>query len=189
MVLATAPWGTAQAGPAAPLGQIAKSAHTVREDRAADGAFTAAEAGEGRYEVTFSGRQLRSREQVERYLLYRAALLAKQRGYSWFLFLHLPGEGGPEDHPVRWDSAINADYGHWQPHWSYHQRGVGWQPWRPEWGTPFWTNEANPKDVDQYEAHAMIELRSGEIPSGALTAFNAEKVLGDLEPITRSIGP
>jgi hypothetical protein len=173
LVLVTAGWGTAQAA-------LGKTAQTQVMQAPREGAFKTTEAGERRYELTFSGQQLRSRKQVERYLLYRAALLATQRGHSSFVFLHLPGEGGPEDHPVRSDSTIAAPFGHWQPHWTYHQRSMGWQPWHPEWGTPFWSNTTSSKDVDQYEAHAMIEVGDGEELSGGSTAFDAAKVLSAL---------
>lgn len=180
LVLVTAGWGAAQAAPEGSVRRGGKTAQTLVMKAPGEGAFKASEAGDRRHELTFSGKQLGSREQVERYLLYRAALLTTQRGYSWFVFLHLPGEDGPEDHPIRSDSTIPAPYGHWQPHWTYHQRDIGWQPWHPEWGTPFWSNAASSKDVDQYEAHAMIEVGSGEKPAGEPTAFDAAKLLSAL---------
>jgi hypothetical protein len=181
LVLVTAGWGAAQAAPDGSVRRGGKIAQTSDMKAPGEGAFKATEAGQRRYELTFSGQQLRSRKQVERYLLYRAASLARQGGYSWFVFLHLPGEGGPEDHPVRSDATIAAPYGHWQPHWTYRQRGMGWQPWHPEWSTPFWSEVVSSKDVDQYEAHVMIEVGRGEKPSGEPTAFDAAKVLSDLE--------
>ena len=133
-------------------------------------------------EVTFSGHRFGGRDEVEGHLLYRAALLTKQNGFSWFVLRHLPGEGGPEDHPPRPAPSFGAVYSHWQPHWTYYVKGVGWQPRRPEWGVRFWADEINLKEVERYEAHAMIKMEHESIPSDAGLNFDANRVIKDLGP-------
>lgn len=137
--------------------------------------------GEDRFELTFSGREFKSRDEIEGSLLYRAALLASERGHSWFRFLHLPGEGGPEVHPARPNPSFGAIYGHWQPHWSYYRPGDGWQMWKPESGARFWTDNVDVSQIERVEVHAMIEMGRGPQPSGAEAVFDALSVAKDLK--------
>lgn len=147
--------------------------------------IAAVETAENQHEITFSGRRFTSRDQVEGYLLYRAALFAKQSGHRWFILLHMPGEGGPEAHPPRRSPTFGQAYGHWQPHWSYYRPVFGWQPWRPEWGVRFWADDMDLRDVERFEVHAMIELGRGAVPRDPQMAFDAEAVLKDLQPLAR----
>ena len=150
--------------------------------------FAAKRLEPNRYELTFAGRRLISRANVESYLLYRAAILARKSRSTWFEFLHLPGEGGPSDHPARADSPLlAAKYRHWQPHWTYYLRNIGWQPWRPEWGTAFWSATVKPQEVDGYEAHAMIELGKGSRSAAHESSFVVADVTRDLAPIAFAI--
>lgn len=166
-------------------------AASLNEPPAAESAagFSASEAGERRYELTYSGRRFDSRDGVDGYLLYRSALLTRQQGYSWFLLLHLPGERGPNAHPARPNPSFGADYGHWQPHWSYYRSSLGWQPWHPEWGAPFWADEPGLTDVERVEAHAMIEMGRRNPPPDAQTVFDAERVTRDLRPFVEGREP
>ena len=100
--------------------------HIGTVESSADGSFASSDVTPGRLEVTFSGQRFESRDRVERYLLYRAALLAKQNGASWFGLLYLPGEAGPDSHPARSSGPGQHHYGHWQPHWIYDVSGLGW---------------------------------------------------------------
>jgi hypothetical protein len=133
------------------------------------------------YEVTYSGPWLGSRDAIEGRLLYRAALLTSQHGKTWFRFLHMPGEDGPLSHPSRQSPSFGAAYGHWQPHWSF-ETALGWQPWHPEWGVPFWAETPDGKGVKQVQVHAMIRLRNGPPTEPEQTDFNAAGVLRDLRP-------
>jgi hypothetical protein len=157
----------------------------------ADGKFASAEIGPGRFELTYSGIRFYSRDTVEHYLLYRAALLARRNGATSFLLLYLPGEAGRSVHPAL-PSRLSGpdssrlsgpDYGHWQPHWNYYVTGMGWQPWHPEWGAVFWADEIDSARVQRYEAHAIIELiRDGRDPEDQ-PVFNAIEVIKRLESI------
>ena len=157
--------------------------HPVQlESREASEGFAVIDTEDELKEVTFSGRQFGGRDEVEGYLLYRAALLTTQNGFGWFVLRHLPGEGGPDVHPLRLTPSFGAAYGHWQPHWNYYLKGVGWQPWHPEWGVRFWADEVNPKEVERYEAHAMIKMEHEFMPSDAGMSFDANRVVRDLGP-------
>lgn len=134
---------------------------------------------ENTYEVTYSGPWLGSRDAVEARLLYRAALLAKEHGSTWFRFLHMPGENGPLSHPSRSSPSFGTAYGHWQPHWSYRTE-AGWQPWHPEWGDRFWADRIAKANVEGVEVHAMVELRRGALAAEEQTDFEVAAVLRDL---------
>jgi hypothetical protein len=170
----------AEAGTAATVQQ-----HIGTVESSADGSFASSEVAPGRFEVTFSGTRFESRDRVERYLLYRAALLAKQNGASWFGLLYLPGEAGPDSHPARSSPTGQHHYGHWQPHWNYYVSGLGWNPWHPEWGAAFWADSIDLSRVERYDAHAMIELGINSRPSGDQPIFDVGEVMRDLEPAFR----
>ena len=151
---------------------------------ATNGSFASSQVTPGRFEGTFSGKRFESQDHVERYLLYRAASLAKQNGASWFGLLYLPGEAGPEAHSPRPGSS-RPGYGHWQPHWNYYVSGMGWQPWHPEWGVAFWADSIDLALVERYEAHAMIELGVGSRPLTDQPIFDVDEVIGKLKPLFR----
>jgi hypothetical protein len=176
----------AYAPPKAETGTAATAQqHIGTVESSADGSFASSEVAPGRLEVTFSGKQFESRDRVERYLLYRAALLAKQNGASWFGLLYLPGEAGPDSHPARSSGPGQQHYGHWQPHWNYYVSGLGWQPWHPEWGVAFWADDIDLSLVERYDAHAMIELGINRRPSEDQPIFDVDEVIRDLEPAFR----
>lgn len=164
----------------------ATKAHTIRTVKLpADGKFASAEVEAGRFELTYSGKRFDSRDLVEQYLLYRAAVLAKKNGATSFLLLYLPGEGEPSVHPALPKRSSGPDYGHWQPHWNYYVSGLGWQPWRPEWGTAFWADSIDLVLVERYDAHAMIELGVGSLPQNDQPIFDVDEVIRSLEPAFR----
>ena len=141
--------------------------------------YTSALVSENKYEIKYSGPWLGSRDALEGGLLHRAALLAKEHGSTSFRFLHLPGEDGPLSHPRRLTPSFGSAYGHWQPHWGYRS-AVGWQPWHPERGDPFWADRFTKYNVE-VEVHAMIELRHGAIGADEQMDFDVSEVLRDLK--------
>lgn len=158
--------------------------HIGTVESSEDGSFVSSMVTPGRFEVTFSGKRFESRDRVERYLLYRAALLARQNGAGWFGLLYLPGEAGATAHPPR-TSSDRPGFGHWQPHWNYYITGMGWQPWHPEWGVTFWAEDIDLARVEQYNAHAMIELGIGRRPQNNQPIFAVDEVIRDLQPAFR----
>lgn len=152
------------------------------QPRNASGDFAALDSEEGLREVTITGTQFESQEEQEGRLLYKAASLTKQNGFDWFALRHLPGEGGPDVHPPRRAPSFGANYGHWQPHWTYYVTGLGWQPWRPEWGVRFWAADIDLKAVERFEVHAMIKMGHRSSPSTAGLNFDASRILQDLGP-------
>ena len=60
--------------------------------------------------------------------------------------------------------------------------GLGWQPWRPEWGVRFWAADIDLKVVERFEVHAMIKMGHASNPSNAGLNFDASRVLRELGP-------
>ena len=147
-----------------------------------DGSFASSQVAPGRLEVTFSGQRFESQNPVELYLLYRAALLAKKNGASWFGLLYLPGEAGSDSHPAHSNGPGELHYGHWQPHWNYYVSGLGWQPWHPEWGVAFWAKGIDLSLVTRYDTHAIIELGINRRPAKDQPIFEVDEVIKSLRP-------
>lgn len=132
-----------------------------------------------RFELVYSGTKFTSRDDIERQLLLSSARLAIAHRKDWFVLLALPGER-PDVHPPRPNAGFGAKYGHWQPHWNYYLSEYGWQWWHPEWGGEFWTKDVDPKSVQRFEVHAMIDLGKSAGPLSDAAEFSAESVVRDL---------
>lgn len=133
----------------------------------------------GRLEIIYSGAKFTSRDQVERALLLSSAEPALAHGQQWFVLLALPGEM-TYIHPPRRTPDFGAQFGHWQPHWNYYVSKYGWQWWHPEWGGEFWTKDVDPKLVERFEVHAMIELGEASGDGNGSRAFSAKAVVKEL---------
>ncbi len=142
-----------------------------------------------RYQISFSGNSLTSRETVERYLLYRAAQLTLERGYDNFILADrdtnlrsrtysTPGFGGGIG--PGWGAGFG--WGGWGPAWRYRSRAFGWRSWDPFWGDPFFDRSVDIRTVDKYEAVAEIVLGRGPKPADNVRAFDARDVLRSLGP-------
>jgi len=138
-----------------------------------------------RYRVAFNGNSLTSRETVERYLLYRAAELTTQQGYDWF-----ETADRRTDRTAR--TVVDADpfarpgfgygypYGYWRPSWRYAGAGYGWRSWDPFWGDPFFTDRAQVRTIERFEAGAEIVLHKGRKPEGDPRAYDAREIMTNL---------
>lgn len=150
------------------------------QNRAAAGGYTDEQLEQNRFRVTFSGNSTTSRDTVERYLLYRAAELTRQRGYDWFVMADRNTEKRSNTYVDRPFGA--GPYGYWGPAWRYYGRGFGWRSWDPFWGDPFWDRGIDVRTLDRYEAIAEIVTGRGPKPADNLRAFSAADVLANLGP-------
>ena len=148
------------------------------------GGYSEQALSEGRYNVTFSGNSLTSRDRVECYLLYRAAELTLRDGYDWFIIVDRLTERDVRtyvDPDPFYDPWYGPGYSYWRPHWRY-RHGGGWRVWHPEWGSPFWSDSIDLRTIESFEAHAEIVMRRGPVPAGEERAFDARRVIADLGP-------
>jgi hypothetical protein len=137
-----------------------------------------------RFQITFSGNTVTSRDTVEKYLLYRAAELTVQHGDDYFILADrntdkqtrtyaTPGPYGGPWGPGPW--------GGWGASWRFHRGGFGWRSWDPFWGDP-WGNDFDIQTVDRYEASAEIITGKGPPPPRNIHAFDAHQVMEHLGP-------
>ena len=139
------------------------------------GGFTDQRLDDNHFRVTFRGNDMTSREQVETYLLYRAAEVTVNNGFDWFEMVerHTHNRGGYWVEP--WGT-----YGYWGPYWRFHG-AFGWDDWDPYWGGPFWGGY-DVQRVDRFEAAAEIAVHHGPKPADDKRAFDARQVLANLGP-------
>ena len=135
------------------------------------------------YRVSFYGNSLTSRQQVENYLLYRAAELTAQRGFNCFIIVN---------HGTDKNTTVQVNpygpygggyygggyYGGWSPYWRLHGP-AGWYSYDPFYGGPFF-GQYDINTIDQYQAMADIAV-SNTCPAGPAT-FNAQQVIANLHP-------
>lgn len=135
-----------------------------------------------RFQVSFAGNSLTSRETVERYLLYRAAELTLQRGFDHFILVSKDTETRTTTYRDRGFSGAGP-YGYWSPYWRFHRPHYGWRSWNPFFDDPFWNDRGwDYRTVNQYEAMAEIVTGRGPKPTTNVRAFDAREVVERLGP-------
>jgi hypothetical protein len=132
--------------------------------------YTEERLDQNKYRVTFRGNALTPRETVEDYLLYRAAELTLQNGFSHFLVIGR-------------DTEKKTSYRYWID--SYGGRGwfnhgfPGWyrDPWDRRYGGSY-----DVQPVTTYTATAEIIMAKGPTQDGEARAFDAQQVLVAVGP-------
>lgn len=138
-----------------------------------------------RWQVTFSGNSLTSRDTVEGYLLFRAAELTLQQGFDWFEMVdrhtqrHATTQVWPDTMYSPW---YGPGYGYWRPYWRYYGAGYGWRGWDPYWGDPFWAGSVDITTIEKFQANAEILMGHGPKPAGDPRAYDARAVVSNLQP-------
>ncbi len=133
------------------------------------GGFTDQRLDETHFRVAFQGNSATSREQVENYLLYRAAELTANQGFDWFEMVdrHTRDRGG---------AYIVPEGPYWHPYWRFHG-AWGWGGWDPFWGGPW---DYDVERFDEYQAIAEVAMGHGAKPDPR--AFDAHAVMANLGP-------
>lgn len=132
--------------------------------------YTEVRLDQNKYRVLFRGNSLTTRETVEDYLLYRAAELTLQNGYTHFIL-------------VGRDTEAKTSYRYWVDHYG----GRGWfNHGFPGWyHDPFyrpWGGMYDVQPVTTYTATAEIILIKGPRQDGEVRAFDAREVLAQVGP-------
>ena len=149
------------------------------------GGYTDQRLDQTHWRVSFYGNTLTSRQQVETYLLYRAAELSLQQGFNCFTVINRE-----TDRRVR----VQADpygpygggfgYGGFYPGWSpsWRMRGPwGWHYYDPWAGGPFFPGRYDLRTIDRYEATADIALSRAPCTTQPGT-FDAQQIVQNLRP-------
>lgn len=145
------------------------------------------------YEVTFSGNTQTDRETVETYTLYRAAELARERGFESFALLDRETEELVQRSYV-YDPYYSPFYYHRYRYYPYRygyraypygyapRPGFGYHPGFYGYGGRYVRRTV---ERHSFTAMAKVRLFNGEAPQGALRTFNAVQVLSELGPSVR----
>jgi hypothetical protein len=118
-----------------------------------------------RFRVSFHGNSATSREQVEDYLLRRAAEVTLQAGYSGFMFDH---------RDTKTKTRYYTDFTGW-PGWGGYG-GWYWHSWD-------FDATADTRPITSYSAYAEITTLKDEDARHQPTALNAQDVLNHLGPL------
>lgn len=146
------------------------------------GGFTDQQLDATHFRVSFFGNSLTSRQQVENYLLYRAAELTLSRGYNCFTVVNHDSDKRTTVQVNPYGPGAYGGYGGyypgWSPYWSMHGPW-GWYNYDPFFGGPF--NRYDIDTIDRYQAMADIALSRGQCQAAPGT-FNAAEVAQNLRP-------
>lgn len=138
-----------------------------------------------RFEVSFSGNEVTSRDTVERYLLFRAAQLTLQNGDDYFILTNRDTDKHTDTYAEP-EPFGPGPWGYWGVSWRYYRHGFGWGAWDPFWGRPYWDRDIDIRTVERYEAHAEIVTGKGPKPAGNVHAFDAHRVIESLGPTIKT---
>jgi len=149
----------------------------------ASGGYASEQVAANRFRVLFAGNSLTSRERVETYLLFRAAELTLEQGYSHFSIVDRVTDRNVETRvtPSPFGGPFGGRYGWWRPHWRYYGGRFGWRTWDPWFGDPFWADDIDVRTVQRFEAHAEILLHRGG-QGDSERVFDAREVIANLGP-------
>ena len=145
------------------------------------GGYSEQRLANNRFRVTFHGNTLTSRERVEGYLLYRAAELTIKEGFDWFRIIDRETDRYRREYIEPSPYRPWYGYVYWRPYWHYYRPHYGWQYWYPYGDNPFWADGIDVRTVEEFEAHAEIEMGRGITPREK-NIFDARKVRDELEP-------
>ncbi len=165
--------------------------------KSGDSGYSQTKIENDRYTVSFAGNTLTDRETVETYLLYRAAEVTLDNGYTHFTLDDKDTE--KKSRLVSTGSSLNRGYGHpfygrFAYRYDVFRPGYGWRygyspyarrglasrrssAFGPFGYDPFW-NDFNYREITKYKAHADIRLRR----SDSEDAFSAREVMENLGP-------
>ena len=122
---------------------------------------------DNRYRVTFRGNAATRREDVENYLLLRAAEVTRDANYGWFEF---------DTRNTEAKSTYYTDFTGW-PGW-----GFGYGRYWHSWAFDPLGRTATSVPVTRYEAFAEIVLLTPEQAKGDAHALRAADVINRLGP-------
>ncbi len=132
--------------------------------------YTDKQLAANRYRVSFRGNTSTSREQVEDFLLRRAAEVTQGAGYSWFVF---------DQRDTKSRTKYVTDFVGW-PGWG--GRGWYWHSWD-------YAETTSTYAYTRYTAYAEIVLLKDDDAKREPRALNAADVLAHLGPLPPPPGP
>jgi len=133
-----------------------------------------------RYRVTFTGRNTTKREEVENYLLRRAAEVTLDAGYTHFVFDTRNTEAKTyyrQDFDTFSDPYFRSGFGY-GPY--FGQRAWYWSTWPYDPFPPYLSNDIRP--ITSYSAYSEIVMLNADQATGERNAISARELLDRLAP-------
>ncbi len=121
-----------------------------------------------KFRVSFRGNRLTERDQVETYLIYRAAEVTLKEGFTHFVMNNLS-----TDRKTEYEAASPAIYGYYMPNAGTFPYYVYGNPNAPRSGT---------LEDTEYEAVAYVSMVKAPPQAIAASYFKADEVIKNLEP-------
>ena len=168
----------AQNPPAAPAKPAAAASdNPPMVPPAKPGVFTAQKKGPTGYHLVVAGHKFSTRDDIEKYLAYRAAELTMEDKSSWFTFVEARTKGDTAAVPKRDPAGLRYSFRmeYWRPVWRYKTKdSPTWKSWSPFAGAAFIS--ADPKSITDFEVSADIVLHKGQMDDANPLAFEAGAV-------------
>ncbi|MGY3610261.1 MULTISPECIES: CC0125/CC1285 family lipoprotein [unclassified Bradyrhizobium] len=141
------------------------------------GVFTVQKTGGDRFHLVVAGQKFNTRDEIEKYLAYRAAELTLEQKASWFTFVEARSKGDKAPEPRRDPTgrrySFRMDY--FRPAWRYKISGSpAWTSWSPFSAAAFIADD--PKSITDFEVSADIVLHKGQMDGVDPLAFEAQAV-------------
>jgi hypothetical protein len=169
------PGAQASAAPAAPT----PPADAPMVPPAKPGVFTATKKGATGYHLVVAGHKFTSRDDIEKYLAWRAADLTLSDKGSWFTFAQIRAKADTVPPPKRDPAAPRHSFqmANFQPVWRYKTKGAAdWKSWSPYSGAAFFADGMKADDITDFEASADIVVRKGVMDDADPLGYEAGAV-------------
>ena len=147
--------------------------------------FSEQQIEQNRYRITFRGNSSTSRQDVESFLLYRAAELTVQNGYDYFITAEYDTEANKRYTATSYYPAYYGRY-HYRPGRRGGYYAFPYYAYGFDWGYP---HDLNIREVTRYSAVAYITMHKGSKPVGETQAFDAREVIANLQSQVISAQP
>jgi hypothetical protein len=170
--------GFAQVQPAKPAPTAAPASDNLpMVPPAKPGVFTAQKKGANGYHLVVAGHKFTARDEIEKYLAYRAAELTMEQKANWFTLTETRAKTDSAPVPKRDPAGLRYSFRmeYWRPVWRYKVSGSpAWKSWSPFMGVAF--PAVDPKTITDFEASADIVLRQGPMDDANPLGFEAGAV-------------
>ena len=142
------------------------------------GVFMATKKGATGYHLVVAAHKFTSRDDVEKYLAWRAADLALSDNGSWFTFTQIRTKADTVPAPKRDPGAPRHSFqmANFQPVWRYKVKGADWKSWSPYTGAAFFADGIKVEDITEFEASADIVVRKGVMDDADPLSYEAGAV-------------
>jgi len=142
------------------------------------GVFTATKKGATGYHLVVAGHKFTSRDDIEKYLAWRAADLTLSDKGSWFTFTQARTKADTVPAPKRDPAAPRHSFqmANFQPAWRYKVKGADWKTWSPYSGAAFFADGIKADDITDFEASADIVVRKGVMDDADPLGYEAGAV-------------